>query len=124
MDTLFRNQLGYLRTSDVINVFTGHFLNKTFQIRYIDFFLLHKKLNGFNVDVMLFDLSDKPDVNRITLEQGKCKLICNLTQLLALKDLFNGSMFYIRLQDLLYKNCMVFSKCEPKLENKLLPCIS
>ena len=85
-------------------------------MRYTEFFLLHKKLNSFNIDAMLFDLTDKPDHNKILLQQGKCKITCTLHQLIGLKELLDGAMFYIRLQDILYKNSVKFSEiCEYKL---------
>ncbi|TAF43690.1 MAG: hypothetical protein EAZ51_06820 [Sphingobacteriales bacterium] len=116
MQTLFSSQAGYIKTSTKFTVLEGRFLGVSFEMRYTEFFLLHQKLNSFNIGVMLFDLSDKPDDNKIRLQQGKCKITCTLQQLIALKNLFNGAMFYIRMQDVLYKNGINFSEiCEYNL---------
>lgn len=116
METLFNSKAGHIKTSKKLTVLEGNFNGFDFEMRYTEFFLLHKKLNSFNIAAMLFDLSDKPDYNKILLQQGKCKITCTLYQLIAIKELFNGAMFFIRLQDVLYKNSVKFSElCEHKL---------
>jgi len=116
MVTLFSTEAGYIKTSTKFTVLEGKFCGFDFEMRYTEFFLLHKKLNDFSINSMLFDLSDKPDCNKIFLQQGKCKINCNLHQIIALKEIFNGAMFFICLQDVLYKKSIKFSElCENKL---------
>ncbi len=116
MKTLFNSPAGYIKTTPKFIVLAGNFLGVDFEMRYTEFFLLHKKLNNFNIQAMLYDLSDKPDDNKILLQQGKCKITCSLHQLITLKELFNGAMYYVRLQDVLYKNSVKFSDiCEQQL---------
>lgn len=118
MQILFSNTFGYIKTASRFGVLTGMFNGVKFDMHYTCFFLLHKKLNAFNIHAMLDDLSAKPDCNLIKLEQGKCKINCNLHQLIALKTIFNGAMFYIRLQDELYKKNISFSQlCENEIQN-------
>jgi hypothetical protein len=116
MQTLFNSPAGNIKTTTKFTVLAGNFNGFDFEMRYTEFFLLHKKLNNFNIPAMLFDLSDRPDNHKIVLQQGKCKISCTLHQLITLKELFNGAMFFVRLQDVLYKNNVKFSDlCEHKL---------
>lgn len=120
MLTLFNTKAGYIKTSSKFKVLQGNFGGFNFEMRYTEFYLLHKKLNSFNINSMLFDLSNKPDFNKIVLQQGKCKINCSLHQLITLKELFNGAMFYINLQDVLYKHYINFSNlCELELQKNV-----
>jgi|GEM_PF-5946891 len=116
MEILFSSEAGYIKTSTKFTVLDGSFWGVNFEMHYTEFFLLNNKLNSFNLSTMLFDLSDKPDCTKILLQQGKCKITCTLQQLIALKNLFNGAMFYVRMQDILYNQGIKFSDiCEYKL---------
>lgn len=119
MEILFSHPTGFIKTTEKVTFLMGCFNGFSFEMRYTEFYLLHKKLNKFSIPAMLYDLSDKPDCNKIQLQQGKCKINCSLYHLIALKELFNGAMFFIRLQDILYNNSIKLSeKCEQSLHQK------
>lgn len=100
-NVLFETTKGFSYQCDVTNSIIIDFFGKVSTYKVQDFLIFQRKVNSVDILNMLYDLSDKADVQLI--ETTKRNFSHNLTicEIVQLRELLNGTKFSMSLNSLL-----------------------
>jgi hypothetical protein len=79
-----------------------NFQLNTIEMRLCEFIALNKKLNSYNLELLIDDLSSVADHHLFTFEKNNIAIELTLLELIKLRNLFSETMFLMRLEDMLY----------------------
>ncbi|MBK0369782.1 hypothetical protein [Flavobacterium agrisoli] len=100
-NVLFETDKGYSYQCDVTHRIVLHIFGTQSQYKVQDFLLFQRKVNSVDVLNMLYDLSDKSDLQLIETTQRNFSRNLTICEIVQLRELLNGTKFTLQLHSLL-----------------------
>lgn len=100
-NVLFETQNGYSYQCDLTNTIVINFVDTTSRYKVQDFLIFQRKVNSVAILDMLYDLSDKSDVQLIETTKRNFSRNLTICEIVQLRELLNGTKFTLSLHSLL-----------------------
>ncbi len=100
-NVLFETEKGYSYQCDKTNSIILDFAGSISSYKVQDFLIFQRKVNSVDVLNMLYDLSDKADVQLIETTKRNFSHKLTICEIVQLRELLNGTKFTLKLHSML-----------------------
>ncbi len=100
---VYSNQKGFIEHSSFTSLYTLGIQDKEHSLQFCDFLNICSKLKSIDLEAILSDTNDKDDYTTFNFLKSEKTITLNIHELIVLKDLVDGILFELYLEDILYR---------------------
>jgi len=100
---LYQNKHGYIEYSSRTCRYTVEIKGETHSLLFCEFLNMYSKIKSIDIEEVLYNTYDEDDYNTFQFLKSEKTIVLNLHELLVVKDLMEGIIFELYLEDVLYR---------------------
>jgi hypothetical protein len=100
---VYQNSKGFIEYSSKNSQYVLGIQGQEFSLQFCEFHNIHTKIKSIDIETILYNTDDKDDYTTFKFTKLNQSITLTVSELLVLKDLVEGIVFELYLEDILYR---------------------